>query len=144
MINTNIPLSSRIGKVRVIVFASNGSLKKDGANVMGKGIGHVLATLVNTIPKVCGNYIRQSGNHCHSLKFMSFTFINFPTKNNFWDKEDEKLIEQSINELREILKDFKDEEEVAIEYPLQDHSFINMELAKRLEELGDNVCVYLK
>ena len=141
MFITDQSMTMKIGQTKTIVFASNGSLKKDGSNVMGKGVGHALSHVVSTLPQIFGKAVKQNGNKCYSVKFMSFTFISFPTKHNYWETEDRNLILQSIEDLKPLLKDLGGE--ISIEYPYLD-KHMDTEVLEKLESLGDNVCVYLK
>lgn len=143
MIEYNRSIREVVGKSHVIVFATNGSLKKDGSNVMGKGLGHVLAGMIPTLPKVYGKQIKLDGNHCHAVKFMSYIFVSMPVKNNWWDKVDIELCKRSATELRILLKDYENEQ-IALEYPHEDGAFINNELLQILDNIGGNICVYLK
>lgn len=127
-------------KSKVIIFATNGSNKKDGSNVMGKGVGLSLTNLLPTLPKVLGTLIKEQGNHCQRIKLMTHTLISFPTKHNYWGDEDIELIKKSVAEL---LAFNLTSEVILMEYPL-----LSKQLDERVREalapLGDNVCIYLR
>lgn len=127
-------------KSKVIIFATNGSNKKDGSNVMGKGVGLSLANLLPNLPKVLGTLIKEQGNHCQRIKLMTHTLISFPTKHNYWGDEDLNLIRQSVSE---ILSFNLTNDIILMEYPLLSKQF-SEDVREALAPLGDNVCIYLK
>lgn len=136
-------INERIGKANVIIFATNGSLTKDGRNVMGKGVGHLIASMVPTIPKIFGTKIKQSGNHCYVVKFMRYTFVSFPTKENYWESENTTTILRSLDELEALIPHLGDGE-IVMEYPFLSkelhHTIIN-----EINKIGGNrICLYLK
>ncbi|SRR6266576_587355 len=76
-----------------ICITTNGNIKKDGRLVMGKGIALEAATKFPTLPYFLAEKVKSHGN----LPFMfnEFNLISFPTKNNWWEDSDPKLIENS-------------------------------------------------
>lgn len=50
-----------------LVISTNGFVKSDGTNVMGKGIAKQVAELIPAIPKVLGLKLQQEGNIVHHL-----------------------------------------------------------------------------
>lgn len=120
----NDSLMNHIKESRIIIFSSNGSLKKDGSNVMGKGIGNSIFSMMPTIAKALGNMIKEGGNECYSFKIMNFVFISFPTKHNYWEDEDIELIRKSANKLKTSIDDFvKGDEKILMEYPLMSKEY---------------------
>ena len=131
----NDSLINHIQEGKIVVFASNGSLRKDGSNVMGKGVGKAIKSMLPSIDKAMGNYIKAGGNKCYSFKVMNYIFISFPTKNNYWEEEDLELIKKSVSQLHAILNDtVKGVEKILMEYPLLSKE-VNEDIELALKDL---------
>lgn len=75
-----------------ITIPTNGTIKKDDSCVMGKGLALQAKNYVYNIEYLIGNRIKESGNKVYYIKN---NIISFPVKNNWWEKADIKLIENS-------------------------------------------------
>ncbi len=80
-----------------IVITTNGNLNTKGEAVMGKGIALQAKQRYPDLPWELGKQIREIGNslHCDGSKGLLF----FPTKYDWWEKSDLKLIETSTQEM---------------------------------------------
>lgn len=83
-----------------VCVTTNGMIKKNGSAVMGAGIAKEANERYN-LSFILADYLRQYGNHVYMLKQSEtgFWLISFPTKNDWRDNSDMKLIEQSAIEL---------------------------------------------
>jgi hypothetical protein len=92
-------------KVDVICVSTNGSIKADGRNIMGRGVAKQAAELFPELPLILGTKLQTFGNYLHYLKYYEdrgYTVASFPVKH-FWQDEqaDLKLIEVSVKDLVE-------------------------------------------
>jgi hypothetical protein len=97
-----------------VVYAINGSLKKDGTNVMGKGLGKTIATSMPNLPDILGRLIATRGLSCYSLFSWKLKLIAFPTKYNYWEEESLDLIKESLAQLIELIGE---DETIIMEFP---------------------------
>jgi len=87
-----------------LFIPTNGSIKKNGDAVMGKGLAKQTADKWPHIPARLGCLL-QDGNHTYCLYQRERGHIySFPTKNNWQEKASLKLIEQSLNELNILVE----------------------------------------
>ncbi len=72
----------KIGKEECIIcITSNGSIRKDGTAVMGRGIGKEISKMYPDLPKILGEKIKEDGNVISALKKVKNTLIvSFPVK----------------------------------------------------------------
>ena len=84
-----------------IVLTTNGTVRKDGACVMGRGVALQAKQRFPNLPFMLGSFISITGNK--SYWFRSYRIITFPVKHNWWEKAILGLIENSCNLL---VKDF--------------------------------------
>jgi len=99
-----VPLREVVGDIwlfdcTVRVIPTNGFVKNNGRAVMGAGLALQAAKRFPDLPVVLGRCIDSSGNHVHVIRH---DIVAFPTKHNWWEKSDLKLIEQSAEELRAL------------------------------------------
>ena len=111
-------------KSSILVFTTNGNIKKNGRAVMGRGIAKWVKDnlffscdgKIWTKPDILlGKLLKENGNRVYSFiafkKGMKpedyFMALSFPTKHNWWEKSDTKLILQSANQTVEILQNVK-------------------------------------
>jgi len=80
-----------------IVITTNGTVRKDGACVMGRGVAKQAAIKYPQLPRELGKLIKLRGNVCHVM--WGLGIITFPVKHNWWEKADLTLIEKSCKEL---------------------------------------------
>ena len=83
-----------------IVITTNGSVRKDGCAVMGRGVAKQAAERFPSLPREVGKRIQQGGNRMWLVAGTGI-FI-FPVKHNWWEKADLNLIEESAKELARI------------------------------------------
>lgn len=81
-----------------IIITTNGTVKKNGECVMGRGIAKEAKDRFPEIALVLGEKIRDYGNRPHALLVdNNIMLFSFPVKHNWWEKADLKLIKQSAN-----------------------------------------------
>ena len=96
----------------MLLFTTNGNIKKDGKAVMGKGLAKWVKENLEFYhlgrwiapDKALGIRLRDKGNIPHLFiarkkknpkeKFLA---LSIPTKHNWWEKSDIELIRQSVN-----------------------------------------------
>lgn len=76
-----------------IVIPTNGVIKNNGENVMGRGLALQVKKKYSEFPKLLGDNLKQYGNV--PLIFTEYKFITFPVKHYWWEKADLKLIKNS-------------------------------------------------
>ena len=80
-----------------IVITTNGTVKKNGACVMGRGVAKQAALKYPRMPFHLGDFIKKFGNHLTLQPYCGI--FTFPVKHNWWEKADLSLIEASCREL---------------------------------------------
>lgn len=83
-----------------IVVPTNGTIKKNGANVMGRGVAVQLTYRIHYFPMLLGDRLRTDGNFVHV--FGPERIVTFPVKTEWYEKADLDLIRRSTDELRNI------------------------------------------
>ena len=106
-------------KADVICITTNGVIKANGANVMGAGCAKRAAILWPGIEFTLGRNIQEDGNIPHVLTsktvegvpllqtvpknhLVPYQIVSFPTKNDWRDSSDPKLIISSAHALVEL------------------------------------------
>ncbi len=84
------------------VITTNGTVKKDGSCVMGRGCALEAKTKFPGIDKELGKLIKLHGNHVRILIWDHPNIWSFPVKHNWWEKADLELIRRSAKELVNI------------------------------------------
>lgn len=84
-------------KGRWVVITTNGEIKKDGSNIMGRGIAKQAATKFPKLPYELGSKLAISGNKVYV--FDAYKIITLPTKNSWREPSKLELIERSLKEL---------------------------------------------
>jgi len=83
---------------KFIAITTNGTIRKDGACVMGKGVAAECKSRYPELPYELGRKLKIAGNR-------PFLFepgiVTFPVKHNWWEKADIKLIRKSAQFLQE-------------------------------------------
>jgi len=82
-----------------VCITTNGTIKKNGAAVMGRGCALEAKTKFNGIDSILGNTIKQKGNQINHLLE---NIYSFPVKHNWWERADPTLIEQSAIQLKQL------------------------------------------
>lgn len=126
-----------------VVVTTNGYVNKTGEAVMGKGIAYQANKLFKGLAFALGKLLRDKGNHVYYFERQKL--VTFPTKNNWKDKSDIKLIEQSCRELVSLLKTFS-QIKVAMPKPGCGNGKLNWEevapmIAHYFNSFGDRVIV---
>lgn len=85
-------------------ITTNGMIKKDGRCVMGAGIAKTAKELYPGIDLELGTKIKKYGNIVQVIKTLVVNdkikpIIAFPTKHNWWERSDLKLITESLHQL---------------------------------------------
>ena len=88
-----------------IVVTTNGTVNRNGACVMGKGIALQAKQRFPRLPHDLGSIIKLRGNHVTLQPYCHI--FTFPTKHDWWERSDLELIKQSCKELVEIVSAFK-------------------------------------
>ena len=84
-----------------VVITTNGSIRKDGKAVMGKGVAKEAAERFPGLAEDLGTRISHFGNHF--FRFDGLGIATLPVKHRWMEKADFTLIEQSIKEMLETL-----------------------------------------
>lgn len=79
------------------VITTNGTVKKNGACVMGRGCAAEASKRYPKLPFDLGELIKTGGNRLWA--FPEYCLISFPVKHNWWEKADPDLIVTSANSL---------------------------------------------
>lgn len=80
------------------VITTNGSIKRNGQAVMGRGIAAQAAIRYPELPLLLSRSIKKQGNHLYMLGDLCM----FPVKHNWWEQADILLIQRSAEELAEL------------------------------------------
>ena len=80
-----------------IVITTNGTIKKNGEAVMGRGIAFQAKQRLSKLPSLLGMAIKEVGNQVGIFSF--YRLVTFPVKNHWWEKASLDLIEKSCYEL---------------------------------------------
>ncbi len=80
----------------VRVITTNGTVKKNGECVMGRGCAAEAKQLYPELAKLLGDYLRNIGNVPHYLRRIGVVELySFPVKHNWHEKADIRLITRS-------------------------------------------------
>jgi O-acetyl-ADP-ribose deacetylase (regulator of RNase III) len=99
----------RIGRTAsAIVVTTNGTVKRNGENVMGGGCAWEAAQRWPMLPACLGKRILRKGNHVHVFFFDSRQqLVTMPTKDDVRQPSNLILIMQSVKELHEYAEDYQ-------------------------------------
>ena len=86
-----------------IGITTNGVVKNDGCNVMGRGTAQQAAKKFPDLPYSLGGRILGAGHHVHC--FTHWRLFTFPAKHHWREPADLALIKQSAEELMDWLRD---------------------------------------
>jgi hypothetical protein len=86
-----------------IGITTNGVVKNDGTNVMGRGTAQQAARKFPALPASLGGRITGAGNHVHV--FGHWRLFTYPVKTHWRDRADLALIRQSAEEVMDWLHD---------------------------------------
>jgi len=95
-----------------ICITTNGTIKKDGTCVMGRGIALRAKQLYPGIDKTLGRLIMDNGNKCFLLKQKTmdsnpWIIYSLPTKHQYFQKSDIDFILINLSYLRNITEEDK-------------------------------------
>ncbi len=82
---------------RWVIITTNGTLRNDGACVMGRGVAKQAADKFPNLPFQLGERIKSAGNNLNV--FEDLKIITLPVKDHWKDKADLDLIEKSLKQL---------------------------------------------
>lgn len=82
-----------------ICITTNGTVKKNGEVVMGKGCAYEATKRIPKIALKLGSLIGHKGNQVYVVNNDEPWLISFPVKHNWWETADIELIEKSACEL---------------------------------------------
>lgn len=80
-----------------VAIPTNGTVKKNGEAVMGRGLASQAKSRVPVLQTSLGDHLSLLGNRVHC--FRRFRLITLPVKHNWWEKADPSLIVRSLVEL---------------------------------------------
>lgn len=86
-----------------IVITTNGTIKRNGEAVMGRGVARQARERFPSLALELGKVLQRGGNVLHLWR--CYGLITFPVKHNWWEKADVALIEKSAEELRSLFDD---------------------------------------
>lgn len=84
-----------------IVITTNGTVRKDGACVMGRGVAKEAVDRFQGFNYKLGNYLKDWPEVDIGI-FPEERLITFPTKHNWWEKADLTLIDKSASKLARV------------------------------------------
>jgi len=84
----------------VVCITTNGTIKKNGECVMGRGCAAEAKARFSWLPKVIGTHIVKNGNI--PLYIPDLRILTFPVKHNWYEQADLDLIKDSAQRLYEI------------------------------------------
>ena len=80
-----------------VVITTNGTVKKNGLAVMGRGVALAAAQRFPDLPWMLGKALLKGGNRVRS--FGALRIISFPVKHEWHERADPQLIVQSARQL---------------------------------------------
>lgn len=83
------------------VITTNGSIKRDGSAVMGRGCAREAMQRYHLLPRVLGRELKLNGNHL--FWFEKLNLLTFPVKDQWMETARASLIEQSVQELIDFI-----------------------------------------
>lgn len=83
------------------IITTNGTVRKDGRAVMGRGCAYQAAQRYPKLPIQLGLRLAEFGNHV--FLFQDFSLITFPVKHHWHERADLDLIAQSVEELKALI-----------------------------------------
>lgn len=122
------------------VITTNGTTRRDGACVMGRGCAAEAAAKWPWLPKLLGAFVHDHGNKIYI--FNDIKVLSFPVKHNWWEKADPELIRKSVDELAKLIQENWSETTIVMPRPGCGNGQLKWETVKPLLDcLPDNVKV---
>lgn len=84
----------------IVLITTNGTVKKNGACVMGRGCAFEATQRIPRIAKQLGALIQKHGNVVVELEYERLW--TFPVKHNWWERADLELIRRSAETLGQL------------------------------------------
>jgi len=109
MIERTIDLWDAGAVADAVVITTNGTVKRNGQGVMGRGCAWEAAQRWRWLPLALGTSITTIGNHCVLFQRAvngRAMVVSFPVKHAWHEKADLVLIEQSADELQALAEMF--------------------------------------
>lgn len=92
------------GPKHVVCITTNGTIKKNGDGVMGRGCALEATQRIPKIANVLGENLRHFGNIPKWLQFNPLApVLSFPVKHNWWEEANLDLIRNSLLHLRDVM-----------------------------------------
>lgn len=89
------------------VITTNGSVRKDGCAVLGRGCAREAATKFPALPRMLGEMLQRSGNRVYFFEREQLTapcgLFTFPVKHQWMEPADLTLIAQSVESFAQQL-----------------------------------------
>jgi len=132
----------------VVCITTNGTIKKDGTIVMGRGCAREAKDRDPLLPFTLGWHVKETGNK-PLLIVVSGTsnglVCSFPVKHNWWEQADLSLIKESAHRLMDIIESSPEPRTFILPRPGCGNGKLTWEQVKPvLEFLPDNVWVISK
>lgn len=86
----------------VRIITTNGSVKRNGECVMGRGCAKEAMTRYPDLPLVLGQAIQGLGNEAFWFPIGGIFLVSFPVKHKWMEKADPALIEQSAKKIAKM------------------------------------------
>jgi hypothetical protein len=91
----------------ILVITTNGTIKRNGCAVMGRGNALQASRRFQGIEETLGFKLKLHGNRCFILiDRPEFKIVSFPVKRNWYEKADLELIRKSAHDLDMIVSMF--------------------------------------
>jgi len=103
----NVLSAEALSKADAICFTSNGSIKKNGALIMGAGVAKQFRDRFPGMDITAGQKVKKNGNRCQVIETFKIekrflSVLAFPTKHSPWEDSDIELIRKSAQQIVEI------------------------------------------
>lgn len=95
-------------------LSTNGTIKRNGQGVMGRGCALTAAQMHPALPQLLGQHLKAHGNVPGSLvansqvSALEHTFLILPVKHQWYQEADVDLITMSVRYLDRLARDCKD------------------------------------
>jgi len=134
-------------KADAIIITTNGTIRKDGACVMGRGVALQAAQRDKHLSYVLGALIKSSGNRPFFLEAntdIGYIIITLPVKDHWCQQADIDLIEEGVRYISSIVNNSPVIETIAMPRPGCGNGRLKWEDVKPIIEpyLNDRFTVY--
>jgi hypothetical protein len=85
-----------------VAITTNGTVRRDGSLVMGRGVALQAARRYPALPRELGRVVARSGNYVWLM--VEYRLFSYPVKKAFYDGAEFKLIKQSAEQLVSIVE----------------------------------------